>query len=49
MGSMFERCEKFNQDIGGWDVSKGQDMKLMFQNCKAFNQASKNKKIDFRI
>ena len=30
--------EKFNQDIGVWNVSKVEDMYRIFLNCKSFNQ-----------
>ena len=30
MGFMFHRCEKFDCDLGGWDVSSNKDMYIMF-------------------
>ena len=35
---MFYKAEKFNQDIGDWDVSNGIDFSGMFENSSAFNQ-----------
>jgi surface protein len=35
---MFDRCEKFNQDLSRWNVSKVTDMAVMFRGCKNFNQ-----------
>jgi hypothetical protein len=36
--SMFALCNKFNQDISGWDVNNIRFMMLMFLDCKNFNQ-----------
>ena len=38
MDSMFEEAEAFNQNIGGWDTSKVEDMFAMFYDADAFNQ-----------
>lgn len=38
MLEMFSYCPNFNQDIGGWNVEKVQDMSYMFQSCEKFNQ-----------
>jgi surface protein len=38
MGSLFNNCSKFNQDISGWNTSKVNSMAQMFRNASAFNQ-----------
>ncbi len=38
MNSMFRGARTFNQDIGGWDVSKGTSFSYMFSDARAFNQ-----------
>jgi len=38
MGSFFHLATAFNQPIGGWDVSKVEDMEYMFYAPAAFNQ-----------
>lgn len=38
IGSMFQDCSNFNQDISMWDVSKVDNMNGMFCNATAFNQ-----------
>ena len=38
MNRMFNEARKFNQDIGGWDVSKVNQMTRMFKNAWVFNQ-----------
>ena len=35
--SMFNGAEKFNQNIGGWDMANATQMGNMFNNAKAFN------------
>jgi surface protein len=36
--SMFQNCQKFNQNIGGWDVSSSTNMSRMFSGALVFNQ-----------
>lgn len=38
MGSMFEDCEQFNQDISNWNTVNVTDMSYMFEYCEQFNQ-----------
>ncbi len=38
MGSMFDGCSSFNQDLSSWNVSKVTNMSSMFSGCSAFNQ-----------
>jgi len=38
MASLFDDLASFNQDIGGWDVSRVTTMESMFNNAIAFNQ-----------
>ena len=38
MIAMFEGASAYNQDIGGWDVSKVTGMCRMFHGASAFNQ-----------
>lgn len=38
LGSMFEGCAKFNQDISMWDTSNVTEMYGVFFGCVAFNQ-----------
>ena len=38
MSYMFERCNKFNQDISNWDVSNVTNMDCMFRLWGSFNQ-----------
>jgi len=38
MVCMFTGAKAFNQPIGGWDVSKVQDMECTFSRAAAFNQ-----------
>ena len=35
---MFSCASSFNQDISGWDTSKGIDMIYMFEYAESFNQ-----------
>jgi surface protein len=37
MSWMFCNAKSFNQDIGGWNVSKVEDMSWMFKDAKSFN------------
>ena len=39
---MFDTCQTFNQDIGGWDVSSGKKFQGMFKNCYTFNKDIKH-------
>lgn len=36
--TMFDGCQRFNQDISMWDTSHVEDMSVMFRNCISFNQ-----------
>lgn len=36
--TMFDGCQRFNQDISMWDTSNVTDMSVMFRNCISFNQ-----------
>lgn len=36
--TMFDGCQRFNQDISMWDTSYVEDMSAMFRNCISFNQ-----------
>ena len=38
MGSVFQNCAVFNQDLSGWTTTGVINMSYMFQNCKAFNR-----------
>jgi surface protein len=38
MSEMFAGAESFNQPIGGWDVSKVENMSSMFRSAESFNQ-----------
>ena len=38
MGYMFDHCQKFNQDISDWDVSKVTTMTTCFRQCNVFDQ-----------
>ncbi len=42
MNSMFQNATIFNQNIGGWDVSKVTNMSSMFQSASAFNNGENN-------
>lgn len=36
--TMFDGCQRFNQDISMWDTSYVENMGVMFRNCISFNQ-----------
>lgn len=36
--TMFDGCQRFNQDISMWDTSYVENMSVMFRNCISFNQ-----------
>ena len=42
MNSMFQNATAFNQNIGGWNVSKVTNMSSMFQSASAFNNGENN-------
>ena len=35
---MFSQAESFNQPLNNWNVSKVEDMAVMFENARYFNQ-----------
>ena len=35
---MFRQARAFNQDIGDWDLSKGENLGTMFEGARSFNQ-----------
>ena len=38
MGSLFYRCENFNEDVSAWDVRLAEDLSFMFAYASSFNQ-----------
>jgi surface protein len=37
---MFSKSKNFNQNISSWNISKGNDFRVMFQNAELFNNGS---------